>query len=497
MNYGLNIDASVYKSQVLVVGAGGAGLAAAVAAAEKGADVILIEKRHCPGGNTALAGGLFSAKPHGPQPNDIDLTEDELFLLGMDFAHWTINPRLMRAFLKKSVGTLDWLESYGMKISQTFEDVRTRRKVFNMYIPPVQYVVNNGGSGLILGLYNVFTRKYNGRVFCNARARDLIVNEDGTLGGVIAEHDGKDVRFEAKSVIIATGGFGGSVELMKKYCRYYDERMYHKGITANVGDGLLMGLNAGAGTANLGSLMVEAGWTENGRNEMWYFTAIRNQPIWLNKRGERFVNEASYRTRGQGWLPVSWQPDCVHYNVFDQRILEEIINGYDSPHFKAFGRHGNPPKPVPLEEAEALLKESAEQGNALITDSIDEIAAFMGAPVEKVRAQIEEYNHGCDIGQDIMAKDPKYLIPIRKPPYYVIRCIPRYLVSMGGLNIDEHMQVMDPENNLLMEGLYAVGDTAGGFECECYNANLYGMFVGFAVNSGRIAGENAAAVAMK
>ena len=121
----------------------------------------------------------------------------------------------------------------------------------------------------------------------------------------------------------------------------------------------------------------------------------------------------------------------------------------------------------------------------------------MGAPVEKVRAQIEEYNHGCDIGQDIMAKDPKYLIPIRKPPYYAIRCIPRYLVSMGGLNIDEHMQVMDPENNLLMEGLYAVGDTAGGFECECYNANLYGMFVGFAVNSGRIAGENAAAVAMK
>lgn len=489
MKYGLTVDQKQYKSQVLVVGGGGAGLSAGLAAAETGADVILIEKRRYPGGNTALAGGMFAANSPYHKRNGIEVNEDELFLLAMDFAHWTINPRLMRAFISKSGDTLAWLESYGLTFTQVFEDVKTRRKFFNMYIPPVQHVPRGYGAGLIQSLYSFYT-KQGGRTFCDVAAKELII-ENGKLCGVIAEHEGKEIRFIAESVILATGDFGANKELLHKYCRYYHDNMFHKGVP-NQGDGLQMGLRAGAGTANLGSLMVEPGWIMDEPNEMWYFTAIRNQPIWLNSLGERFVNEASYRTRGLGWLPVSWQPGCIHYSVFDEGILRDIIEGYDTAHFKAFGRHGNPPDPVSMEEAKQLLHAAASRGKVVITDNMDDIADFIGVTSEKLNHTIREYNDGCKSGHDIFAKDAKYLLPLREPPFYALRCVPRYLVTMGGLKINERMEVLDPDGKILSPGLYAVGDTAGGFECECYNANLYGAFVGFAVNSGRIAGEEAA-----
>ena len=102
------------ETDVVIVGAGGAGLTAAVTAAEKGANVIVIEKRRKPGGTSAMAGGLFAAESPVQKRLRCDVSKDEIFKLHMEFTHWKTNPRVVRAFIDKSGDTIQWLEDKGV-----------------------------------------------------------------------------------------------------------------------------------------------------------------------------------------------------------------------------------------------------------------------------------------------------------------------------------------------------------------------------------------------
>jgi fumarate reductase flavoprotein subunit len=111
------IDEKDLQTDIVVIGAGGAGLAAAVAAAEKGAKVILLEKRNALGGRSARAEGFFAAESPAQERLGIDAPKDILFKMAMDYAHWEINPRIVRAFINKSGDTVRWLEEKGMEIA--------------------------------------------------------------------------------------------------------------------------------------------------------------------------------------------------------------------------------------------------------------------------------------------------------------------------------------------------------------------------------------------
>ncbi|MFX1563215.1 MAG: FAD-dependent oxidoreductase [Promethearchaeota archaeon] len=116
MNAEVNLNNKKPKADLVVVGGGGAGLAAAVAAAEKGASVIVLEKRGL-GGNSALAWGIFAAESPTQRREMIDCRKDDCFKLAMDFAHWNVNPRLVRAFIDKSGNTIQWLEEKGLEFT--------------------------------------------------------------------------------------------------------------------------------------------------------------------------------------------------------------------------------------------------------------------------------------------------------------------------------------------------------------------------------------------
>src|SRR5512136_1513073 len=103
----------ILKADLVVIGGGGAGLAAAVTAAEKGASVIVLEKRNCTGGNTALATMLFAAESPVQKRAMVDASREELFSAVMDWAHWKIDPRIIRAFINRSGDTIRWLEEQG------------------------------------------------------------------------------------------------------------------------------------------------------------------------------------------------------------------------------------------------------------------------------------------------------------------------------------------------------------------------------------------------
>lgn len=108
-----------------------------------------------------------------------------------------------------------------------------------------------------------------------------------------------------------------------------------------------------------------------------------------------------------------------------------------------------------------------------------------------------EYNVYCDHGYDaLFAKDRRYLLPLRQAPYYAIRCEAHFLDTMGGIRINEHMEVLNSQDRPI-RGLYAAGVVASGWEAETYCSDLNGSAFGFAINSGRIAAENAAVFILK
>lgn len=135
----------------------------------------------------------------------------------------------------------------------------------------------------------------------------------------------------------------------------------------------------------------------------------------------------------------------------------------------------------------------AEKGSLKISDSWDGIAEYIGCDSEVLKATIEEYNTYCAQGYDpVFAKDRRYLMPLHSPPYYAIGGSSRGILdTVGGIKINEHMEVIDKQDNPI-PGIYAAGVCAGGWQAISYcGLHFSGAAVGFAVNSGRIAGENA------
>ena len=104
------------KTEIVIIGGGGSGLAAAVSAAEKGAEVLVIEKRSTFGGNSSMAGGIFAAESRTQKRLQIDTSKDDCFKAAMDHAHWKINPRIIRTIIDKSGDTIRWLEEKGIKL---------------------------------------------------------------------------------------------------------------------------------------------------------------------------------------------------------------------------------------------------------------------------------------------------------------------------------------------------------------------------------------------
>jgi fumarate reductase flavoprotein subunit len=150
-----------------------------------------------------------------------------------------------------------------------------------------------------------------------------------------------------------------------------------------------------------------------------------------------------------------------------------------------------------LADIDKELHKGTVNGGVKSSFSWSEIAEWIGAPPDVVRATVDEYNAFCDRGHDeIFAKDRQYLSPLRVPPYYAIRCYSAFLGTIGGIRINHYMEVLNRADDPI-KGLYAAGVDTGGWESDSYNCILSGSTFGFAINSGRIAGEKAARYALR
>jgi fumarate reductase flavoprotein subunit len=496
------MTAKNHEADLVVIGGGGAGLAAACAAAENGCkSVIVLEKAGSATGSTGMAHDVFGAESPVQKRLGIDASKDELFKTAMEWAHWTkINPRIVRAFIDKSSDTIAWLESKGL----AFEMIQ----YYPNQVPLVRHSVIGHGHALMKALRDS-CQEQGVQILTRTEGKKLLCNQAGKICGIVAKSKEGEFTITAKSVVMATGGYGNNREMLKKHLSNYHDTMSYDGPPSNTGDGILMATEIGAATAGLGACNLHGPFIKPKSDSHWmkmdapgpdgspirislWFLAWEPETLWVNKRGLRFIDEGYNLAFFAFGNAVAMQPDGITYTLLDTNILRILEKqGLIRPGAASRANWLPVSAATPLPGLEREVQKQADKGELKIANSWDEIAAWMEADPAVLKATIDEYNAACDDKRDpVFAKDRRYLLPLRTPPFYAVKGHIGLCDTYGGIKINEQMEALNAEDNPI-PGLFAAGSTTGCWETESYCYRLTGHLVGFALNSGRIAGENA------
>ncbi len=453
-----------------------------------------------------MAHDIFGAESPVQRRSGVDARRDDLFKKAMEWAHWNrVNPRLVRAFIDKSGETIGWLEEKGVE----FEIAQ----FFPGQVPWVRHYMVNGQGAMLMKLLRKNCSDLGIKTLTNTRGRKIIRDDRGNITAVTATTKNGELTIKTRAVIITTGGYGNNKEMLKAHCPYYQDTMTYDGVPSNTGDGIAMAVEAGAATSGLGTLILHGPFIARTEVKAVKLGALGHEgkklevrlqelawepyTIWLNKLGKRFMDETHSLAFFASGNSVAQQPDGIAYSIFDGDTLQmmETQGLVRSGIFGIAGHtlHGFISPAVPLPGLERELNKRSDPDFMMISDSWKDIAKWMGASPEVLTGTIDEYNRACDQNHDtLFVKDTKYLRPIRRAPYYVIKGHASICDAIGGIKINENMEVLDTAEKPI-SGLYAAGSTTGCWESESYCYHLTGHLVGFALNSGRIAGENAAA----
>lgn len=465
------------EADFIAVGAGGAGLAAAVTAASGNASVIVLERMAGVGGSTTFAEGMFAAESAMQFRKNIVLTRDVIFKRHMEATNWRANARLVRAFIDKSAGTIEWLQDLGVEFIESTA----------LYPggPQTWHTIKGYGAAMVKVLRKK-AKEENVRIITKTTAKKLVL-EDGRVTGLIAEdREGNSIRANAKAVLIADGGFANNKEMLEKYANA-GPNLLPMGNEEKMGEGIQMAWEAGAaaeGTDVL-QLITPVVRTERG---ITHLAATVVQPyLWINKMGKRFCDEGIFQFPFVGNAQAN-QIDQIMFHIFDETTKNYMKeNGIDS------GMGMYVPTTTKLEDIDADLKRGVDDGEVFVSDSIEDLASAIGVDTKVFMATIEEYNKFCDQGHDdLFAKDPRYLQPVRTPRFYAVRGFPSFTGTLGGIKINHKTEVLN-KNFEAIPGLYAAGNCAGGMYGDSYDSASAGTALGFAINSGRMAGESALA----
>ncbi|MET0987575.1 MAG: FAD-dependent oxidoreductase [Steroidobacteraceae bacterium] len=454
---------------LIIIGGGGAGLAAAIMARDAGASCMVIEADKKLGGATALSAAvMYAAGTSVQRANGIQDTPDAMFHYVMTLAGWEANPRIMRILCEQSGPALEWLISLGVEF-------------------PPQYLLCSGveevprghpSGGVAQPLINAAGARGVEHAL-GTRVEQLLV-EDGRVVGVKA--GGEELRGGA--VIITTGGFGNSPEMIR---RLYPTAASHGDWTYAVhfaapyilGDGIKLAEKVGAAVVgqDTGLLLPTSGLGK-------FVEAFL--PPWLmlvNMRGHRFMDEsAPYAV--SGYL-LNAQPERRAFAIFDEPTLMEASQDlrFADPYHSGAA--------MPTWEYN-LLRRSVDNGKIVKADSIRELAGKIGIDAETLSASVEQYNANCDRGVDpLFFKEMERFFPVRQAPFYAREVRACVIGQTGaGLNINERAQVLD-EHDRPIPGLYAAGEVLGCAMGKRYSGG--GVGICNAMVFGRIAGQSAAA----
>ena len=469
------------NTDVVVIGSGAAGLAAAVTAAEGGAKVAVFEKQRSPGGTSNFLEGIFAVESEMQRPRFINYTRDQAFKNLMNYSHWLAEPRLVRAIVDESPETISWLISQGVE----FLNVG-----INMPDAPSTYHVLKGkGEAMIKAL--VTRAKARGVLIITETPVKRILKNAEKITGVVVEADGEDVQVSAKAIIIASGGYANNKEWIKKYSGLdLGVNLFVVGNVDKVGDGIRMANECGAAEQGIRLLeLYRVGPMGPDFAMGCQLEYVGVQPeLWVDARGQRFCDESTGFYDTQCGNCAARLKEGYSFTIFDDAAIKRYME-------KGIDKNVNIeilPGAKPLNLEKEMLAAFARGTTELFeSDSIDGLAVKMGVDSGLFKSTVEEYNKSCyDHHDTLFAKDAKYMRPLVGPKYYAIRARTVFLGTMGGIKINHKTEVVDKKDKVI-PGLYAAGFDAGGMYGDSYPIqHASGLSSAFALNSGRLAGKN-------
>lgn len=471
-----------YSTQLLIIGGGAAGLAAATAAAEQGIRTIVAEANAAVGGNGLFPRGVFGVDSVLQRRKLVFADTDEIFSRCMEYSHWKIDGRIIRRLIDKSGDTINWLTAKGVPFIDVIHHTPNQApEVFHVTAPE-----ENAGKAVVRCLTQ-FCREHGVTFLTSTRGQRLLKDDQGAIiGAVCLEKDGAEVTIHAEKVILCTGGFSGNPEMIKQYYpNFKPDQVPAGGGMRHPGDGVQMALEAGADVEGNFAMEIAAPKIQG-------YTALNlvlGKPchVWLNRFGQRFADESIVYNFALAANACMRQPKGQMWVVFTQNILEQILSdGRDGIELI----HIDPDAESRLPDT---MKQAIQDGIMVKGDSFAELADFIGCSPDAVSASMAEYNAFCAAGRDgLFAKSGRYLQGMEEGPYYAIRAGADMLITHGGIRVNEFFQAEDAEH-MPLKNLYVAGVDFGGADADVYNVEMSGHGFGFALNSGRMAGEHAAA----
>jgi fumarate reductase flavoprotein subunit len=468
------------ETDIIVVAAGAAGLAAAIAAAESGDKVIAFEKASTTGGTGSMGMGLLGVESRLQRLKMLGPTKDEAFKIFMDYTHWQVDARLVRAYMDKAATTIDWLENMGVEFMDPCAYFPGGRATW--------HIVKPGGEGCASNMFRIMTeraKELGVQILLRTPVERLIKQGDKIVGVVAEDRSGEPIEAYAKAVIIATGGFGDNPQWIKKYTGYeWGRDLQSFRIPGLVGDGIRMAWEVGAARTEM---RMELIYLMPGELNPELAETFRQPHLLVNLLGERFINEEIMPNTAFTGNAISRQKDRTAFLIFDENIKGHMESvGFDFYHLVfPFTK---------VKNLDALIKEAFDSGykDVFVADSVEELADKTGIDPDGLKATVDEYNEYCEKGFDpIFNKSHRLLRPIKTPKFYAGKQLPGAYGSLGGIKINHKTEVLDKDWKKI-PGLYAAGTDACSIYGDTYVFILPGNTMGFALNSGRIAGENAA-----
>lgn len=448
---------------VVVVGAGGAGLTAAVRATQEGAKVLVLEKMPMVGGNSLKAsGGMNCANTKFQEAAGItDSGVKEFIEDTMNGGHQLNDISLVTTLAENSAEAVEWLESIGAPLPKVAATGGTTHKY--LHSPEDGSPV---GSYLVAKLSEE-AEKQGIEIMLNTTATEILM-DNGAACGVKAEDSEHEYTVNAKAVILATGGFGSNFELMCSYNPSLANAVTtnHPGAT---GDGIVMAEAVGAATVDMEQIQLHP--TVYQATSMLVSEKMRSLgAILVNQEGKRFCNDLS--TRDAVSAAELEQTGGYAYIIFDQNLVD---------HNKSAQEYINKGMAASGESYEELA-----QNMGLVDDAVAAFVQTMDTWNKAVADGVDE-EFGRNNGMDD---------DLSTAPFYAIQIAPGIHHTMGGIKINTNAEVINTDGNVI-PGLFAAGETTGGVHGgNRIGGNAVCDFVVFGRIAGLDAAEYASAVEM-
>lgn len=483
------------KVDVGVIAGGPSGLAAAISAAENGAEVAVFEKSNITGGSANMGMGPFAVESKIQKAMMDSLTKEDAFSQYMADVDWNVDAQIVHDYFWRSGETIDWLMDMGVRFVGALKNFPTSRATWHVVQPEDGGQV---GSRCASVMYKKMTERAKelGVKFYLSTPVTSLKKENGKITGFYAKSEsGEEYDVQAGASIVCTGGFGTNPELIASETGYtMGKDMFTFMIPGIVGDGVKMVWEAGG---KKGRMMMEkiighpmpAAMTGEVNQ---FLNFMQGSPIAVNKSGRRVCDESVMQNMAIGANIINYQQDRTVYKILDDKMIRYFRkNGQEFPNEVFPGD--------PTDRFEEVWEDCAQKypDCAFIADSVEELAEKMGIPSEALAETIQNYNQMCEQNYDEQFGKPRqFLRAIDGKKFYGYRLSISAYGSLGGIKVNPSYEVLAKDDSV-MPGLYAAGSDC----CEIYNGtyNYYfpGNSMGYAINSGRFAGENAADFALE